>query len=112
MDEVMNLDECYIKGEERNMEKRPCNAKEKVQPRHDGSGPEKDHHKHGSRDRLAMKPSRRPYDNFIESFTPFKLKHTDILFKIYYLKLILEPSRPKRANTIMGKDDSSWCSYH
>lgn len=49
MDEVMNRVECYIKDEEINMENRSRDAKEKLQPRHDGHEPRKDHHMHESR---------------------------------------------------------------
>lgn len=89
------------------MEKRSRDAKEKVYPRHDGPRPKKDHHRHGSRDISTMKPSRRPYDNFTESFTPLNSKRTDNLHEMYHLKLIPEPNRPKRANTIMGRDENA-----
>lgn len=112
MDEVMNKAECYIKGEESNMDKISRDAKEKVQPRHEGSGPRKDHHKHGSRDRSTIKPSRRPYDKFVEIFTPLNSKFTNIMHEVYHLKLIPEPNSPKRANSVMGKDENVWCAYH
>lgn len=84
----MNIAACYIKGEERNIEKRSRDAKEKVQPRRDGLRSRKDHHKHGSRDISAMKPSQRPYDNFTERFTPVNSKRAGILREVYHLKLI------------------------
>lgn len=57
MDEVMNKAECYIKGEKSNIENKSQDAKDKVQPRHDGSRRIKDHLEHGSRGISTMKPS-------------------------------------------------------
>lgn len=37
MDEVITIAECYIKGEERNIEKRSRDAKEKMQAKEKGS---------------------------------------------------------------------------
>lgn len=61
------------------MEKRSRDLKEKTQSRHDRSGPGKEHDKQASTERSTIKPSRRPYDNFIENFTPLNVKHDDIL---------------------------------
>lgn len=59
-----------------------------------------------------MKPSRRSYDNFIKNFTPLKSKCVDLIHKVYHIKLIPEPNRPKRANSIMGRDKNAWCAYY
>lgn len=42
-------------------------------------GPEKKHHKKGLRERSAIKPSWRPYDNFSENFAPLNAKCVDIM---------------------------------
>lgn len=94
------------------MEKSSRDTKENLQPRNDGSGPRKDHHKHGSRDRLTIKSSRRSYDNFTKKFTPLNLKRANILHEVYHLKLISERSRPKRSNAVMGKYEDAWYAYH
>lgn len=59
-----------------------------------------------------MKPSRRPYDNSSENFTPLNAKHVDILREVYRLKLDPEPPRPKRVNAVLGKDVGAWYAYH
>lgn len=82
MDEVMNIAECYIKDEERYMQKRYRDVEQKVQPRHSRPIPRKDHHRHGSRDKSTMKPSWRRYEKFTESFTPLNSKCMDILCKV------------------------------
>lgn len=108
----MNISYCYIMGKKSNMEKRSWDAKEKLTPRHEGSEPRKDHHKHGSRKRSMIKPSHIPYDSFVENFTPLNIKRVDILREVYHLKLLLEPSHSKRANTVMGKDEDVLRAYH
>lgn len=94
------------------MEKRSRDAKEKTQSRHEGSGPRKEHHKHGSRERSVIKHSRRLYHNFIKNFTYLNTKHDDILLEVYHLKLIPKPTRPKRVNVVLGKDEEAWCANH
>lgn len=94
------------------MEKRSRGAKEKTQSRHDGSGPRKEHHKQGVGERLAIKPSWRPHDNYTENFTLLNIKHADILQEVYHLKLISKPTRSKRFNVVLGNDRDAWCSYH
>lgn len=49
MDEVMNMEECYIKGEEINMEKKSQNAKERAQNRSGSSGRERAFEAHAQR---------------------------------------------------------------
>lgn len=112
MEETINRAKCYIKGEESNMEKRSLDPKEKAQYRHEGFRPIKEHHKHGSRERSKIKLSRRPYDNFTENFTPLNTKCADILREVYHLKLISEPTYPKRVNKVLGRDEEVWYTYH
>lgn len=70
------------------MEKISRDAKEKMQSRHEGFGIRREHHKHGSRDMLTIKPSQRPYDKFSRNFTALNAKYADILREVYHLKLI------------------------
>lgn len=81
--------------------------KKKMQFRHEGSELKREHHKHGSRERLTTKPSYRPYENFSENFTSLNAKRANILRETYHHKLILEPSHPKRVNVVLGKDEGA-----
>lgn len=94
------------------MEKRSWDTKEKTQPKHEGSKSRRENHKYRPRDRSPTRPSRRRYDNLSESFTPLNVKVDDILREVYHLKLIPEPPRPKRVNTVLGNDIGAWCAYH
>lgn len=54
-------------------------AQEKTQFKHEGSETRREHHKHDPRDMSTMRPSRRPYGNSPDKFTPLNIKRVDIL---------------------------------
>lgn len=72
------------------MEKRSRDAKEKTESKHEGSRFIRKHHKHDPRSRSTTRPSRRPYDNFYENYTPLNTKRADVIKEVNHLKLIPE----------------------
>lgn len=34
------------------------------------------------------------------------------MWEVCHFKLILEPTRPKRVDVLLGKDEEAWCAYH
>lgn len=112
MEEVMSRAGCYFNNEESNMEKMSWDAKEKVQPKHEGPESIREHHNLVSRDRSTMSPSRRPYQNFFKNYIPLNTKQTNTLKEVYNLKLLPESYRPRRVNVVLGNDTLAWCAYH
>ena len=70
--------ECYIKGEESNLEKISRDAKEKVLTKEEGVGHRKEYFKPRPRDWPVARSSRRPFKKEKE-YTPLNARHGDIL---------------------------------
>jgi len=110
MEEIMARPECYIKGEESNVEKRARDVKEKG-----SSGSErKNYDVPPNIDRGAFKrqPERdrntRRYAP--KHFTPLKVRPEGILKEVYKFKLIPEANPPR--THVMGNNKDTWCKYH
>jgi len=110
MEEIMARAECYIKGEESNVEKRARDVKEK------GSSVSecKNYDFPPNRDRGTFKrqPERdRNARRYAPGhFTPLKVRPKRILKEVYESKLIPYANPPQ--THVMGSDKDAWCKYH
>ncbi|CAJ2645421.1 unnamed protein product [Trifolium pratense] len=120
--EVNKRAECYIKGEESNVEKRQRDAKEKEYVGRATRAPEHPRPKTGSHQgntwqrhhgKPYQQPPRREFRNHPadEEFTPLNASKVYVLNEILASGLANLP--PKRANNIpLGLNDNAWCAYH
>jgi hypothetical protein len=112
MDEIIARAECYIKGEESNVEKKARDSKE----RSANNSEWKNYYPTTTRDRKTGKRKERrpciPYDartNF-ENFTPLNTRPKRIHTEVYNTRLI--PEAPSTRGFAMGSYKGSWCKYH
>jgi hypothetical protein len=110
MEEIIARIECYIKGEESNVEKKARVTKERG-----NSGSErKNYYVPPNRDIGTFKKHyEREQDapRYIpEHLTPLNLRPERIMKEVYESKIIREPYPPR--NHIMGQSRDAWCKYH
>src|ERR1043165_9641898 len=113
MDEIITRAECYVKGEESNMEKRARDSKDKGSGRDERARP-RDAPTTRERARDRRWPSRpRAAFGSKETFTPLNTRREDILRDINHLKLLTPPYSSRwTVNTVLGSDPGAWCEFH
>ncbi|MCI28317.1 hypothetical protein A2U01_0049517, partial [Trifolium medium] len=128
MQEVTKRAECYINGEESNVEKRSRDAKEKEgrssNNRANGAQvhrnwPPNGGHRPGHRNKPYYPPSRQgdsthPQERRYSSerqYTPLNRAKVHVLGEILQTGLAHLPP-PRFKNSSMGPDANAWCAYH
>lgn len=112
MDEVIARAYCYIKGEERNVEKKARDVKVRASNNTERQA----YQPAANRDHVSYKRlERRPYAPCstrprLEDSTPLNTKPERILKEVYVTKLIPEPGPPRHPT--MGMEKDKWCKYH
>ena len=101
----MSRAECYIKGEERNAEKKARDTKE----RGGSDGDKRSYYPPPTRDRGTFKRQEIRAFN-IYNFTPLNTRPERIYREVYNTRLILNPPKPR--NERMGSDPDACCKYH
>jgi len=112
MDEIIAREECYIKGEESNVEKKARDVKERTS----NNSERRNYQPPIDRDRAPyIKKERRPYAPYftkpcLDDFTPLNTRLERILKEVYESKLIPEAPAPRFPT--VGTDRNKWCKYH
>jgi hypothetical protein len=112
MEEIIARADCYIKGEESNVERKARDAKDRTS----NNIERRTYQPAASRDHTPYRrPERRPYTPYfhklcLQDFTPLNTRPEHIMKEVWETKLIPEliPSR----YPVMGADKNKWCKYH
>lgn len=94
--------ECYIKGEEKNAEKKAKEAKERGNINSDQC---MNYYMPPTRDKGTFKRNVH-----LETFTLLNARREHILQEVYHSKVIKDP--PTLYSSMMGPDTGAWCKYH